>query len=51
MELALFEVAFVDHAVGELEAALALLPVMVFGAFVFWLWPLRHFKIIINRQV
>jgi hypothetical protein len=24
---------------------------MVFGAFVFWLWPLRHFKIIINRQV
>jgi hypothetical protein len=35
MELALFEVAFVDHAIGKLEAALALLPVMVFGAFVF----------------
>jgi len=35
VELALFEVTFVDDAVRELEAALAFLPVVVFWTFVF----------------
>jgi hypothetical protein len=35
VELAFFEVSFVDDAVRELEAALAFLPVVVFWTFVF----------------
>jgi hypothetical protein len=35
VEFTLFEIALVSDTVWELEAALALLPVMIFGALVF----------------